>query len=256
MKKMIFLVLALVLMSSCAFAPEPTLFGSNGSDGGNADVNDTMQGSGQDIQQISESGNASSDQDDKGEPGQAGMDAGSAKQINQGTGTGVQARDADELKEMIQQRQQEMSQEMSGLDEKQQNIYQNQNKVRTAVHSLLAMENLAGNKGARISEIAKEFNNSVQATIRSEEKIESKGSLSRMLTGGDAEAAGELERQTIQNREKIQELNQLKNECECDPEVKAMMQEQINNMEQEQARLEQLAQSEKQSKGLIGWLWK
>ncbi|MCK4926954.1 MAG: hypothetical protein KAS11_00670 [Candidatus Aenigmarchaeota archaeon] len=246
------MVLALVLMSSCAFAPEPTLFGSNGSEEGNADVNVTMQGSGQDIEQISESGNASSDQDDKGEPGQAGMDADSAKQ----TGTGVQARDASELREMIQQKQQDMSQEMSGLDEKQQKIYQNQNKVRTAVHSLLAMEGLAGNKGARISEIAREFDNSVQATIRSEEKIESKGSLSRMLTGGDAEAAGELERQTIQNREKIQELNQLKNECDCDSEVKAMMQEQINNMEQEQARLEQLAQSEKQSKGLIGWLWK
>ncbi|MCK5289553.1 MAG: hypothetical protein KAJ56_01300, partial [Candidatus Aenigmarchaeota archaeon] len=184
--------------------------------------------------------------------GQAGTEADSPKQ----TGTGVQAGDANELKEIIQQRQQEMSQEMAGLDEKQQNIYQNQNKVRTAVHSLLAMENLAGSKGARISEIAKEFNNSVQATINAEEKIESKGTLSRLLTGGDAEAAGELERQTIQNREKIQELNQLKEDCDCDPEVKAMMQEQINNMELEQARLEQLAQSEKQSKGLIGWLWK
>ncbi|MCK4808962.1 MAG: hypothetical protein KAS90_05040, partial [Candidatus Aenigmarchaeota archaeon] len=158
-------------MSSCAFAPEPTLFGSNGSEEGNADVNVTMQGSGQDIEQISESGNASSDQDDNG---QAGMASDSAKQINQGTGTGVQARDANELKEMMQQRQQEMSQDMAGLDEKQQNIYQNQNKVRTAVHSLLAMEDLAGGVGAEISKIAKEFNNSVQATIRSEEKIESK----------------------------------------------------------------------------------
>ncbi len=249
MKNMIFLVLALVLMSSCAFAPEPALFDNNGSEDGNA----TAQGDGQEPMLISNSGNASSGQDDSG---QAGMNADSVNQINQGIGTGVQARDANELKEMIQQKQQEMSQDMSGLDEKQQNIYQNQNKVRTAVHSLLAMEGLAGSQGSRISEIAKEFNNSVQATIRSEEKIESKGFLSRMLTGGDAEAAGELEMQTIQNREKIQELKQLKDDCDCDSEVKAMMQEQISNMEQEQARLEQLAQSEKKSKGLIGWLWK
>lgn len=253
MKKMVFLVMALVLMSSCAFAPGLVQVDNNGSEGGNAGVNETMQGSSPEPVLISESGNGSANTEDKGEPGQAGTGADSAKQ----TGTGVQAKDANELKEMIiQQRQQEMSQEMSGLDEKQQKIYQNQNRVRTAVHSLLAMENLAGSKGARISEIAKEFNNSVQATIRSEEKIENKGSLSRMLTGGDAEAAGELERQTIQNREKIQELNQLKDDCDCDPEVKAMMQEQINNMELEQARLEQLAQSEKKSKGLIGWLWK
>ncbi|NOQ37433.1 hypothetical protein GQ472_00965 [archaeon] len=242
MKNIVFLTLALVLMSSCAFAPEPTLFGSNGSEDGNAGVSPGSP----ELIHISESGNASPDQDNSG---QAGMDADSSKQ------TGL-ARNADALREMIQQKQQEMSQEMAGLNEKQQNIYQNQNKVRTAVHSLLAMENLAGSKGARISEIAREFNNSVQSTIRSEEKIESKGYLSRMFTGGDAEAAGDLERQTIQNRENIQELKQLKDDCDCDSEVKAMMQEQINNMEQEQARLEQLAQSEKKSKGLIGWLWK
>ena len=35
-----------------------------------------------------------------------------------------------------------------------------------------------------------------------------------------------------------------------------MMQEQIQQMEQEQLRLQDLAQNEKKSKGLLGWIWK
>ena len=73
---------------------------------------------------------------------------------------------------MIQQKQQAMNQELEGKKEKEQNVYQNQNQVRLAVHSLLAMENLVGGIGKNVSQIARQFNNSVQATIRAEEKIQ------------------------------------------------------------------------------------
>ena len=57
--------------------------------------------------------------------------------------------------------------------------------------------------------------------------------------------------------EKLQEMKQVKDECvDCTEEIKAMMQEQIQNMEQEQVRLQELAEKEKQSKGLFGWMWK
>jgi len=48
----------------------------------------------------------------------------------------------------------------------------------------------------------------------------------------------------------------LRAQCDCGEEVKAMLQEQIQNMEQEQVRLQQLAQNEKKNKGVFGWLWK
>ncbi|MCK5452563.1 MAG: hypothetical protein KAI51_03935 [Candidatus Aenigmarchaeota archaeon] len=250
-------------MSSCAFAPEPTLFDENSSGMKNDDTVNTTQDGSQDMGLAPEAVMINQDPDAKGIVGEVKVAGGdSVKQAGIETTSGIQsetqekAGNTNELKEMIQQRQQEMSQEMSGLDEEQQKIYQNQNKVRSAVHSLLAMEDLVHGIGPQISDIAKQFNNSVQATISSEEKIENRGFLSRMLTGGDAEAAGELEREVIQNRARIEELSQIKTECECDPEVKAIMQEQIQNIEQEQTRLEQLAQSEKESKGLIGWLWK
>ena len=168
----------------------------------------------------------------------------------------LRVRNVTELREAIQQRQQEMNQEMQTLGESQQNVYQNQNRVRLSVHALLAMENLTGGIGPNVSQIAREFNNSVQATIRAEERVQTRNWLVRFFVGGDEEAAGNMEQEVNRNRERIQELRRLREECDCDEEIRAMLQEQIQNMEQEQNRLQQLAQNEKANKGLFGWLWK
>jgi len=167
----------------------------------------------------------------------------------------VKARNTSELREMIQERETEMEQEMVNFTETNKNIYQNQNRVRLAVHSLLAMENLTGGIGQNISQIAREFNNSVQATIRAEERIQTRNAIVRFFVGGDEEAAEEIEQEVNQNRLRIQQLTQLRNDCNCSEEIKTMIQEQTQNMEQEQTRLEQLAQNEKQNKGLFGWFF-
>ena len=157
---------------------------------------------------------------------------------------------------MVQARQQEMKQEMQEMGQGQQNMYMNQNQVRLAVHALLAMEGLVGGIGKNVSEIARGFNNSIQSTIKAEEKIQTRGRIARFFMGGDHEAAEEMEQEVNRNRERIQELKQLKEQCECDEEVMNMFQEQIQNMEQEQNRLQGLAQAEKKSKGIFGWLFK
>ncbi|MFH1683170.1 MAG: hypothetical protein ABIA37_05235 [Candidatus Woesearchaeota archaeon] len=166
------------------------------------------------------------------------------------------ARNYSELKEMMQERKQEMIQEMENWSEDKQKVYQNQNIVREAVHSFLAMENLTDGIGPRVSEIARNFNNSVQATIRAEEKIQMRSAIARFFAGGDKDAADELEKEIGENQLRVQELKQLKEQCNCSSEVKAMFGEQVQNMEQEQNRLQELAQKEKKSKGLFGWLWK
>lgn len=161
-----------------------------------------------------------------------------------------------EVREMIQQRQQEMQQQMEEMQNRARNVYQNQNRVRLAVHSLLAMKNMTGGIGPQVSEIAREFNNSVQETIQAEEQIQSKSGFARFFSGGNEKAAEQLEQRTQQNMERVQQLQQLREECNCSEDVKQLMQEQIQNMEQEQERLQQLAQKEKRSKGVFGWLWK
>jgi hypothetical protein len=166
----------------------------------------------------------------------------------------VQAR--EDVKQVIEVRQQEMNLELERLRGAEEKVYRNQNTVRLAVHSLLAMEDLVGGIGRNVSLIAREFNNSVQATIRAEQRIQKRNILLRLLVGGDEEAAGDIEQEVNRNQPRIQELKQLMPECDCEEEVRTMMLEQIQNMEQEQNRLQQVAQNEKKSKGLFGWLWK
>ena len=161
-----------------------------------------------------------------------------------------------QLKETVKQRTQEMEQAMTGLGKSEQSVLKNQNQVRLAVHSLLAMEDLVGGKGKQVSAVAREFDNSVQKTIKAEEKVQSRSSFARMFTGGNHEAAEEIESEVKANKVRIQQLKQLKNDCDCGSDVKAMFQEQIASMEQEQTRLSKLAGDEKDSKGLFGWLWK
>ena len=168
----------------------------------------------------------------------------------------VRAQSVSKLQELVQQREQEMNQEIQTLEEHQQLIYQNQNRVRLAVQSLFAMEELVGSIGPQVSQIAEELNTSVQATIQAEERIQARNTIVRFFAGGDEAAAQELEHQVIQNQERIRELQQLQEECDCDEEVRTILQEQIQNVEQEQTRLQQVAQDELNDKGLFGWLWK
>jgi len=169
-------------------------------------------------------------------------------------GEQVRARTTNELRTMIQEKQQEMNQEVQSFGEKQQKVYQNQNEVRLAVHSLLTMENLVGGIGPQVSQIAKDFDNSVQATIQAEERIQNRNIIVRFFAGGDQETAGEIEREVNQNKLRVQQLKQLREQCDCNEEIKNMFQEQIQNMEQEQNRLQQLAEKEKQAKGIWGWI--
>jgi hypothetical protein len=168
----------------------------------------------------------------------------------------LMAQQKEDVKQQILQQKQAMQQELTQMKSKEQNVLKNQNQVRLAVHALLEMKDLVGGIGPQVSEIAKSYNNSIKETIQAEEKIQTRSALSRFFAGGDKKAAEDLEAQVAQNQERVMELKQLQQQCECDEEVKAMMQEQIQSMEQEQTRLRELADNEKKSKGLFGWLWK
>jgi len=169
-------------------------------------------------------------------------------------GNQEKARTMNEAKEMIQQKKQEMTQEMQELSNVQQKVYQNQNKVREAVHTLLSLEDLATGIGPQVSQIAHEFNNSVQATITAEEKIQKRNAFVRFFIGGEKNAAEDIEQEWNQNQQRVKELKQLKEECTCGEEIKIMIQEQVQNMEQEQERLQQLTNKEKNTNGLFGWI--
>ncbi len=231
MKKTILLTFAICLVCALFFAGSVVAQGGSGNGTGGSGNGSNGQGNSSGNQTMNQSG-----------------------EMNQNR---AMAENATRLQEMIQQRQQEMESEKNELsDSKQKEVLQNQNRVRLAVHAFLAMENLTGGIGKNVSEIAKEFNNSIQATMGAEERMEKRSGFSRFFVGGDEKSAKEIEQEVERNRNRIEILKQLKEQCSCDEEVKVMYQEQIQNLEQEQNRLETKAQNEMKSKGMFGWLWK
>jgi hypothetical protein len=246
MKKIIIPFLVFTLFGSMVIAASPEDADPKGFQNTSAKIEDSQQGrgTGQDQQLQTEQ----QTQIREGE-----QEEGSGQQ-NLILGNQQRARTMTEAREMVQQKKQEMAQEIRGLSNVQQKVYQNQNKVREAVHALLSLEDLAPDIGSQVSEIARGFNNSVQATIIAEEKIQKRNAFVRFFIGGEKNATEDMEQELKQNQQRIQELKQLREESVGGEELKAMTQEQIHNMEQEQIRLQQLADREKGANGVFGWV--
>jgi hypothetical protein len=161
-----------------------------------------------------------------------------------------------QIQEAMAEKQASMNQMMQGLSESEKKVYESQNKIAIAVHALLASGDIEG-IGPQISEIAREFENSMQATVRAESQIEERGAFRKSLAGGDHRAARELVEETERNKEMIAQLRALLAECEeCGQEVKSLLMEQVRNIELEQDRMNERAREELSKKGLIGWIWK
>jgi hypothetical protein len=199
-----------------------------------------------------------------GQGGQGGDGSGQdgAPSLPQGTGDGQQmeqgqqqAQNSSELQLMVQERQQTMVQQAEQLPQGEQVAARNQNRIRLAVYAFTAAQTLAGEAGPQLVQHAEQINASVQATVQAEEQIHSRSGLVRFFLGGDEASADGIQQQVEQNQNRIQEMNQLVQQCECDNETKAVLQEQLQNIEQEQNRLQTLAQEEKQDQGLFGWLF-
>ncbi|WP_165074549.1 hypothetical protein [Methanogenium sp. MK-MG] len=72
------------------------------------------------------------------------------------------------------------------------------------------------------------------------------------MFGGDHASADAMMQHVVQNRVRTEEMNRLIDECGCDPETAAILREQVQAMEQEQARFEGVAAAENGRRGLFG----
>jgi hypothetical protein len=157
------------------------------------------------------------------------------------------------LKLSIEQRKQQLQQEVASTTEADKNIVENANPVRLAVHSLLASKDLLGGIGSQVSEIAKQMNDSVATTTNAEAKIQSRGFLTRFLFGGDSAAADVISQAVAQNQQRIDDLTKLLGGANVSADIQIVLKAQITALQTAQARLEDLAQKEKSAWGLFSW---
>lgn len=154
-----------------------------------------------------------------------------------------------QVRSVIQQKTHEVNSSMG-------NSLQNQKMAQVAVQTMESTASMFGKSEANISKVSNEIKNSFEVTTRAEERIRSKSGFVKFFMGGDNEAAGLIAQEIVRNENRIRELNRLIEESDFDPQTKAILQEQIQNIEQEQLRLKLLAEKEINNKGILGWLWK
>ncbi len=166
---------------------------------------------------------------------------------NQGVNTSIQVQ--QQIRSTIQQKQEEVNSTMP-------NSTQNQKMAQVAVQTMEGTASMFGKSEANISQLSNEIKNSFEITTRAEEKIRGRSGFVKFLVGGDNEAAGLIAQEIVRNENRIRELNRLIEQSDFDPETKAILQEQVQNIEQEQLRLKLLAEEEIENKGILGWIWK
>ena len=156
---------------------------------------------------------------------------------------------ASQLRQMITEREQLLN---TGAG---QQVREN-NTVRLAVHAFTIAAPLLGNGSQAMLGLAEQVNTSTQVTLRAEEQIQNRNTIMRTLFGGDTGAAAVLQQEIAANQERITEMNRLIDECDCDPETREILREQVALLQQEQQRLQVLAQDELSNGGLLGWLFR
>ncbi len=171
-----------------------------------------------------------------------------------GVATAVETTSPD----IIRQRDRDLFLQQVSLQE--QNLLQAQDReqaqVDVALYALSLSKNVTGNAGPELTRIAGEINNSLGAAYQAEQQIKTRSSFTRMLFGGDQEAAGLLIQYADQNQQRIQQMEQLVTNCsDCDPQVRVTLEEQVQVLSQEQNRLSVLGQQEQGDRGLVGWLF-
>ncbi len=130
----------------------------------------------------------------------------------------------------------------------------NPNTVRDAVHALLAMENRTGGIGPQVSALAREFNNSANASDKYEARIRNRDAVTLFFFGGDRQAATELSNLTLQNQVHISEIENLMNTTTLDTETRAEMDQQIQILRQQMEERQQLITQVQKNRGIFGWI--
>ncbi|NVO65880.1 hypothetical protein [Methanofollis tationis] len=250
------MVILLLLLLSAVSVPATAAYGSGGSDGAGAGA----QGNGGDS-----AGDGAAPSEPEGPQAQPLQEEQERKQQTTVEQPGVQInqQDRDQTQgrtnvstsdDIVLQRDRDHFLQQVGM--RQQNLSGERDGAQVALYALSIAGNVTGRDGPELARLGAELNTSSAAAYAAEEQIKNRNSLMRMLYGGDREAAGLLIQYADQNQQRIQVMEGLLANCsDCDPQVRLMLEEQVQVLSQEQNRLIVLGQEEQADKGLFGWLF-
>lgn len=125
--------------------------------------------------------------------------------------------------------------------------------VSNYVHSLINASKMMGGIGPRVSELARNVNESSQRLMNYEEKLRNRNIIIKFFFGADQGVVNATEQELEITWSRIKELESLEMQV-GDEQLKAMFQEQLRLMNLEMAQVQIKLVNEKKARGLIGFL--
>lgn len=135
------------------------------------------------------------------------------------------------------------------------NAEQHQSAVANFVQSLLQVADREGGIGQQVRTIAQEQNQSASTTIQAMERIQTRSRIKIFLMGTDYKNLGALRSEVVQTRNRLEQLNRLIENVQNEAEG-TELQNQIQTLEQEQARIDNFIETQEGQFSLFGWLLK
>ncbi len=184
------------------------------------------------------------------------------KAQNQGTGNALQATPTEKitptqvqerLRIFLRDQEQIMDQDRDRLQEKDKIMQQDQDRTMLGAKVLIQAQEDNDGLDSQVANLATQVKNTIQNTLKLEQQIRERNFLMYLFWGGDKKTGKDLSQETQQNQERIREMVRLVENCGCDAGVKNLLQEQLRIMDQEQVRLNNMAQEEMKKKGLFSW---
>ncbi len=160
------------------------------------------------------------------------------------------------LQNQIEERRQEQTQEQTYLSDEDKQVLNQYAYANAFVYVLQHQNGALGDCAANASQVAMQLEQSLRTEAQAQITLENRHMFMRTLFGGDEVAAGLLQQEAVRSQQSIQEMIHMIAQSPCDPQLHEELRDQLQQMEQQQIQLQQLAHEELQQKGLVGWLWK
>jgi len=173
------------------------------------------------------------------------------QQLRDGSGDRNQVENNNQGENVQVQVQQQSSEQNKGSEMSQQR----RSKVANAVQQMLQVADRNGGIGQQVRVIAQEQNQSINQAEESLSKVENRNGFVKFLIGPNYGEINKSEKLLEQNREKIEQLNQIKTQLPNQGDHQ-MLTQQIQVLEQANLEIENTLKNSQQGISLLGWMFK
>lgn len=126
------------------------------------------------------------------------------------------------------------------------------------VHDLLSIASTTNNHdlGEEVRNVAKEQNDNKDKTAEAINQVKNRNALMTLLIGADFKNLGELRSSIVTTDNHINRLNEIKSKASSTPEVQSALGKEVQTLNAEKERLNNIVKDNESKFSMFGWLFK